>query len=74
MTVIAHVHIPLYMCVQVTVIGDGCSEVVTVAGDRLWDADALDKVGTDVALPGAIKNSCKSLSKKVFRYVRDINH
>ena len=50
-------------------IGDGKCEAVTVAGDRLRDMDKLVKIGTNVPLPSAVKNTKDSLSKKVFEYV-----
>ncbi len=51
---------------QVTVVGDGRSTPVTMAGDKLWSVDALVKVGGDVPLPGLIKDTHKKLSKNVF--------
>jgi len=51
---------------QVTVIGDGRGEVVTVAGDKLWNSDAMVKVGGEVSLPAAVRETRSALSKKVF--------
>jgi len=48
------------------VIGDGRGEVVTVAGDKLWNSDAMVKVGGEVALPAAVRETHSALSKKVF--------
>lgn len=60
----------IFMCVcgtwQVAVIGDGRSEVVTVAGDKLWSSDALVKIGEEVTLPADIKQTRSALSKRVF--------
>ena len=52
--------------IQVAVIGDGRSEVVTVAGDKLWSSDALVKIGEEVTLPADIKQTRSALSKRVF--------
>ena len=55
------------MCVyQVTVIGDGRGEIVTVAGDKLYDSDSLVKSGSTAPLPLPIKDTSTSLSRKVF--------
>ena len=54
---------------KVRVIGDGNYEAVTVAGDRLRNMDKLVKIGTNVPLPSAIKNTKDILSKKGFEYV-----
>ena len=51
---------------QVTVVGDGRSTPVTMAGDKLWSVDALVKLGKDVPMPGLIKDTHKKLSKTVF--------
>lgn len=51
---------------QVAVIGDGRGEVVTVAGDKLWSSDALVKIGEEVTLPAAVKETRSALSKRVF--------
>ena len=60
----------IFTCVcgtlQVAVIGDGRSEVVTVAGDKLWSSDALVKIGEEVTLPADIKQTRSALSKRVF--------
>ena len=57
----------LYVCVyQVTVIGDGRGEIVTVAGDKLYDSDSLVKSGSTAPLPLPIKDTSTSLSSKVF--------
>lgn len=56
----------LYLQIQVTVIGDGCGQPLTLVGDKLWSADAVVKVGGDVALPTCIKDTNKKLSQKVF--------
>lgn len=59
----------LYYDMQVTVVGDGSGQTLTVAGDKLWNADAIVKVGGEVPLPTAIKDTHKKLSTKVFEYV-----
>ena len=51
---------------QVTVLGDGKSEVVTVAGDKLWSSDAVVKAGVEAPLPAAVKDTRAALSTKVF--------
>ena len=51
---------------QVAVIGDGRGEVVTVAGDKLWSSDALVKIGEEVTLPAAVRETRSTLSKRVF--------
>lgn len=53
--------------VQVTIFGDGRSQVLTMAGDKLWNTDALVKVGEEVPMPAPIKDTHKALSEKVFR-------
>ena len=52
---------------QVTVIGDAKSDVITVAGDKLNTPDVLVKTGTEVPLPRAIKLAYEDLKKKLFR-------
>ena len=47
-------------------IGDGRGEVVTVAGDKLWSSDALVKIGEEVTLPAAVRETRGALSKRVF--------
>lgn len=47
-------------------IGDGRGEVVTVAGDKLWSSDALVKIGEEVTLPAAVRETRSALSKRVF--------
>ena len=61
-----HVCVSVCLCVQVAVIGDGKSEVVTVAGDKLWSSETIVKVGGEVPLPSAVKDTMTTLSKKVF--------
>ena len=53
---------------EVTVFGDGKNDAVVITGDKLNDNDALVKVGTEVGLPGSIKDTCDALSSKLFRY------
>ena len=50
-----------------TIFGDGRSQVLTMAGDKLWNTDALVKVGEEVPMPAPIKDTHKALSEKVFR-------
>ena len=52
-----------------TVIGDGRSQTLTMAGDKLWNIDALVKVGEEAPMPAPIKDTRKALSEKVFRCV-----
>ena len=52
-----------------TVIGDGRSQTLTMAGDKLSNTDALVKVGEEVPMPAPIKDTIKALSEKVFRFV-----
>ena len=47
-------------------IGDGRGEVVTVAGDKLYDSDNLVQSGSTAPLPLPIKDTSTSLSSKVF--------
>lgn len=47
-------------------IGDGRGEVVTVAGDKLYDHENLVKSGSSAPLPQPVKDTCASLSSKVF--------
>ena len=47
-------------------IGDGRGEVVTVAGDKLFDSANLVKSGSEVPLPWPVKDTTTSLSSKVF--------
>lgn len=47
-------------------IGDGRGEVVTVAGDKLYDSDNLVKSGSEAPLPLPVKDTQTSLSAKVF--------
>lgn len=54
---------------QVTIISDGRCQTLTMAGDKLGDTDALVKVGDEVPMPAPIKDTHKTLSEKVFRYV-----
>jgi len=54
---------------EVTVFGDGKNNTVTITGDKLSNNDELVKIGSEVALPGSIKDTCKSLSDKLFRSV-----
>lgn len=51
---------------QVTVLGDGRGEVVTVAGDKLFDSVNLVKSGSEAPLPLPVKDTHSSLSSKVF--------
>jgi hypothetical protein len=51
---------------EVTVLGDGRGEVVTVAGDKLFDSENLVKSGSDAPLPLPVKDTLSSLSSKVF--------
>ncbi len=51
---------------QVTVIGDGRCDTLTLAGDKLWDSDTIVRVGGEVPLPAAISVTNKVLSKKIF--------
>lgn len=59
----------IILLLQVTIIGDGRSQTLTMAGDKLGDTDALVKVGDEVPMPAPIKDTHKALSEKVFRCV-----
>ena len=63
-----HTHVTQFLCrwLQVTVVGDGRGQEVTLAGDKLWNLDAIVKMGGEIPLPGLIKDTHKKLSKKVF--------
>lgn len=50
-----------------TIIGDGRGQTLTMAGDKLWNIDALVKAGEEVPMPAPIKDTRKALSEKVFR-------
>lgn len=52
---------------EVTVFGDGKNNAVTITGDKLNKNDELVKIGSEVALPGGVKDTCKALSDKLFR-------
>ena len=51
---------------QVTVIGDGLSDPVILAGDKLSNRAELIKAGAELAMPGAIKDTQETLGSKVF--------
>lgn len=51
---------------EVTVIGDGKSDPVTIAGDKLGNKDTLQTIAGEQSLPAAIKVTRKSLGEKVF--------
>lgn len=51
---------------EVTVIGDGKETPVTVAGNKLTDKEELVKIGQDLKMPIAVKESRKQLGEQVF--------
>ncbi|PVD28840.1 hypothetical protein C0Q70_11435 [Pomacea canaliculata] len=51
---------------DVTVIGDGTTEVVTLAGEKLKNMEELTRLGSELPLPKAIKETCSLLGNKVF--------
>jgi hypothetical protein len=51
---------------DVTIIGDGRMNPVTIAGDKLSNTQAIIDVGREVVLPASIRETQKALSKKVF--------
>ena len=51
---------------QVTIIGDGSQTPVTVAGDKLTNADDLRAKGSEIPMPGAISASRGTLGDKLF--------
>ena len=53
---------------QVVMIGDGKCGEITVAGDRLSDADTLAQIGSKLPLPSSIRECRNDLSRKIFRY------
>lgn len=50
-------------------IGDGKGEPVIVAGDKLSDKDQLLSIGTDLGMPGSVKDTRLKLGEKIFGYV-----
>lgn len=52
-----------------TVIGDGTTEVVTLAGEKLKNMEELTRLGSELPLPKAIKETCSLLGNKVFAWV-----
>ena len=54
-------------------LGDGRGEVVTVAGDKLFDPDNLVKSGSEAPLPLPVRDTHSSLSSKVFALVPTIS-
>lgn len=51
---------------EVSVIGDGTGEVVTVSGQKLTDREELSKVGSELTLPRSIREVRASLGEKIF--------
>nr|KAG5704944.1 hypothetical protein BaRGS_022786 [Batillaria attramentaria] len=51
---------------DVTVIGDGTQDVVTVTGDKLKSVEELTKLGSELPAAKAIKETRQSLGEKVF--------
>ncbi len=50
-----------------TIIGDGCCDTLTLAGDKLWSSESIVKVGSEMPLPAAVSTTNKALSEKVFQ-------
>lgn len=51
---------------EVTVIGDGKSDPVSIAGDKLGNKDTLKTIAGEQTLPAAVKTTRKSLGEKLF--------
>lgn len=51
---------------EIQVIGDGKGEPVIVAGDKLNDKDQLISIGTDLGMPGSVKDTRLTLGEKIF--------
>ena len=58
--------VSLSLSLQVNVIGDGHSEVTTLAGDKLSNLESIMKAGENIALPAPVEKTGKTLSKKIF--------
>ena len=55
------------MTTQVVIFGDGKSNPITMAGDKLNDSRAVVGVGEGVALPAPVRDTHKALSNKIYR-------
>lgn len=51
---------------QVVFVGDGSGDPVHISGDKLSDNAELVKIGEELALPKAVKETRTSLGGKVF--------
>ncbi|KAK3802743.1 hypothetical protein RRG08_012258 [Elysia crispata] len=51
---------------EVSVMGDGSEQEITVAGDKLNDVEKLREITQDLKLPNAIKATYKALGEKVY--------
>ena len=47
-------------------VGDGKSDPVSIAGDKLGKKDTLKTIAAEQTMPAAIKTTRKSLGEKVF--------
>ena len=47
-------------------IGDGKSEPISVAGDKLGNKDTLKSIAAEIPFPEAIKSTRQQLGKKLF--------
>ena len=56
---------------QVCVIGDGKTEPLTIAGNKLKDTAELEKIGAELTMPESVAASRKTLGEKLFWYVKD---
>lgn len=52
-----------------TIFGDGKSDPVSIAGDKLAKKDTLRTIAGEQSFPDAIKSSREHLGKKLFEYV-----
>lgn len=50
------------------IFGDGRTNAVTMAGDKLKDVKAVEEVGKGIPLPSPVRDTHKELSKKIFRF------
>lgn len=53
-------------CNEVSVVGDGKSDPVSIAGDKLSNRDTLESIATEQAIPESIKSTRQKLGEKLF--------
>ncbi|KAK3097067.1 hypothetical protein FSP39_006081 [Pinctada imbricata] len=51
---------------EVSVIGDGSNDAVTIAGEKLTKIEELEKMGAEIAMPESVVGSRKRLGEKLF--------